>query len=356
MAAAHYGGGLRKLSPDLVEKASDETATQVVRIGWTFVATATFCLLSLLSPDSALLGGSKKINVPLAGPISFFGFMLLGPTILIVLRIYLQIYVEHNDRLNCLARRLPLPEPVTLGSRAPARAPTLLPLKNPLIRVFSALTFYLLLPVVMLVFTWKAAVFPIWGSGLLCVATGVIVSHALLPFSRCSWRSRMLLSLTGALLVGGIFAGRALLGFEPLRRPLNLLHATLSDQVMAGDDLRDAQLALSNLSGAYLMFANLSGANLGKANLSGTYLIKANLSKADFSYADLSKANLTYANLNGANLSSADLKEADLTGANLSGANLISARGLTQTQLSLACGRADTKLPDGIAIKPCPED
>ena len=121
----------------------------------------------------------------------------------------------------------------------------------------------------------------------------------------------MLLSLTGALLVGGIFAGRALLGFEPLRRPLNLLHATLSDQVMAGDDLRDAQLALSNLSGAYLMFANLS---------------------------------------------SADLKEADLTGANLSGANLISARGLTQTQLSLACGRADTKLPDGIAIKPCPED
>jgi len=76
MAAAHYGGGLRKLSPDLVEKASDETATQVVRIGWTFVATATFCLLSLLSPDSALLGGSKKINVPLAGPISFFGFML----------------------------------------------------------------------------------------------------------------------------------------------------------------------------------------------------------------------------------------------------------------------------------------
>src|SRR5262249_54756712 len=78
--------GLRKLSPDLIGKAKDETATQVTRIGLTFLGTAAFCLLSLLSPDSALLGGSEKINVPLAGPVSFFGFMLLGPAVLIVLR------------------------------------------------------------------------------------------------------------------------------------------------------------------------------------------------------------------------------------------------------------------------------
>src|SRR6478609_12074144 len=80
--------GLRKLSPDLISKARDETATQVTRIGLTFVGTAAFCLLSLLSPDSALLGGSERINLPLlAGPVSFFGFMLLGPTVLIVLRV-----------------------------------------------------------------------------------------------------------------------------------------------------------------------------------------------------------------------------------------------------------------------------
>jgi hypothetical protein len=48
--------GLRKLSPDLISKARDETATQVTRIGLTFLGTAAFCLLSLLSPDSALLG------------------------------------------------------------------------------------------------------------------------------------------------------------------------------------------------------------------------------------------------------------------------------------------------------------
>jgi hypothetical protein len=80
--------GLRKLPPDLVSKARDETATQVTRIGLTFLGTSAFCLLSLLSPDSALLG-SEKINMPLAGPVSFFGFMLLGPTFLILLRVYL---------------------------------------------------------------------------------------------------------------------------------------------------------------------------------------------------------------------------------------------------------------------------
>jgi hypothetical protein len=58
----------------------------------------------LLSPDSALLGGSERIIVPFAGPVSFFGFMLLGPALLIALRVYLQIYIEHSDRLDQLAR------------------------------------------------------------------------------------------------------------------------------------------------------------------------------------------------------------------------------------------------------------
>jgi hypothetical protein len=70
--------GLRKLSPDLIIKARDETAAQVIRIGLTLLGTAAFCLLSLLGPDSALLGGNEKIQVLGAGPVSFIGFMLLG--------------------------------------------------------------------------------------------------------------------------------------------------------------------------------------------------------------------------------------------------------------------------------------
>src|SRR5262249_4951744 len=118
--------GLRKLSPDLIGKAKEESATQVSRIGLTFLGTAAFCLLSLVSPDSALLGGSEKINVPLAGPVSFFGFMLLGPAVLIALRVYLQIYVEHSNRLDRLAQSVLI-----------VRAPTLVLLQNPLVRPFS---------------------------------------------------------------------------------------------------------------------------------------------------------------------------------------------------------------------------
>jgi uncharacterized protein YjbI with pentapeptide repeats len=330
----------------------------------------------------ALLGGSEKINVPLAGPVSFFGFMLLGPALLIVLRVYLQIYVEHSDRLDRLARLV-----------SAARAPTLVPLRNPLIRVFSGLTFYLLLPVAMMLFAWKAAVFPAWGLGLLCVATGVVVSHVMLPFSRFSWRWKGLLSLSAAIIAGGV-----VLGFGSLRRPFDLDRANLSRQSLQGSDLRSAQLANAdltganlfdaNLSGAYLSSANLSGARLGSAKLTGADLMDANLSNAylgaakldgaflsranltganlsqvDLIRASLRSANLTGAKLTAANLSGADLSGANLsgahlgvvklTGANLSGADLSGAIDLGQWDLDEACGNAETKLPEGLALKSC---
>jgi hypothetical protein len=191
--------GLRRLSPDLISKAIDETATQVTRIGLTFLGTTAFCLLSLLTPDSALLGGSEKINVPFAGPVSFFGFMLIGPTVLIVLRIYLQIYVEHKERLDRLVRSVSV-----------VRAPALLPLQNPMIRLFGGLIFYILLPVAMMLFAWKAAVFPACGSSLLSIAVAVTVSHVMLLFSRLPWRS---MSVSAA-----IIAGIIMLEFVPAHR------------------------------------------------------------------------------------------------------------------------------------------
>jgi uncharacterized protein YjbI with pentapeptide repeats len=364
--------GLRKLSPDLISKARDETDTQITRVGLTFLGTAAFCLLSLFSPDTALLGGSEKINVPFAGPVSFFGFMLLGPAVLIVLRIYLQIYVEHSDRLDRLARSVSV-----------VRAPTLVPLQNSLIRLFSGLIFYMLLPVAMMLFAWKAAAFPAWGSGLFSVAVAVIASHVLLPFSRFSWRSKGLLSVSAAIIVAG-----AMLGFGPLHRPFNLWRANLSGQWLVNEDLWKANLVLANLSGATLNGANLSGAilggtnlsgailggtnlsgaklsgaklggaDLGDANLSGANLSGANLSGAKLGGADLGDANLYGANLSGAdlggtNLSGADLRGANLGGADLSFADLSEAKNLTQTQLDEACGNSYTKLREGLTLKPC---
>jgi uncharacterized protein YjbI with pentapeptide repeats len=382
-ASAHPG--LRKLSPDLISKARDETATQVTRIGLTFLGTTAFCLLSLLSPDSALLGGSEKIIVPLAGPVSFFGFMLLGPAVLIVLRAYLQIYVEHSDRLDRLARSVPL-----------VRAPTLVPLQNRLIRFFSALIFYLLLPVTMLLFSWKAAVFPAWGTALAVVAVAVIVGHVRLTLSRFTRRSKALLSAGAAVLAWGLM-------LEALPRPFDLYHANLSGQWLMGDNLHNANLSRANLSGANLSDADLGRADLTGATLEGADLIRAtliraklirvklidaplvaadlsnaHLSGATLNRADLSNARLTEANLAGASLSGATLRDAflggaDLSGADLSGADLeradlskaclseadlseadlSSAKNLTQTQLDGACGSEPKKLAEGLTLKAC---
>ena len=297
----------------------DETATQVTRIGLTLLGTTAFCLLSLFSPDSALLGGSERISVPFAGSVSFLGlvsmpfagpmsfssFMLLGPAVLIVLRVYLQIYVEHSERLDRLARSMSI-----------ARVPTLVPLQIPVIRYFSGLIFYLLLPLTMLLLAWKAAVFPAWGSGLLGVAAAVVASHLMLPFKKFSWRSKTLLSIGAAI---AVFA--MIVGFGPVRRPFALFRANLSGQYLFEEDFRGADLRRTNLTGANLSFANLRGADLRGANLRG---------------ADLSRATLS---------------RADLSDANLSNANLRAAENLTQEQLDQACGNADTKLPEGLTLK-----
>ena len=145
--------GLRKLSPTLVAQALDETAASITRIVVTFVGAALFCLLSLLTPDSALLTAGERLSVPFAGPVSFLGFIFVGPAVLIALRVHLQIYAEHWRRLEAIRRRLP----------PPPRAPVLAPLRNPLVRGFTGFVLYLLLPLARLAFTWKAAVFPDWA-------------------------------------------------------------------------------------------------------------------------------------------------------------------------------------------------
>jgi uncharacterized protein YjbI with pentapeptide repeats len=303
--------GLRRPSPDLISKAIDETSAQVTRIGLTFLGTAAFCVLSLFSPDSALFGDSVRITVPLAGPVSFFGFILLGPALLITLRVYLQIYVEHSNRLERL-RRLILP----------LRAPTLVPLKNPWLRGFGHWTFFYVLPTVMILFAWKAAVFPTWGSGLLCITAAVVTSHALLPLGKVPWKSKATLTVSASIIT--LFL---ILGIGPFRRHFDLHHANMSNLWLLRGDLRHANLGSANLIAAHLFDTNLSSADLSfadvsRADLSGSDLSQARLYSTNFGYATLYRASLKGAYLVNARLNGASLVEADLSGANLSLADL----------------------------------
>jgi uncharacterized protein YjbI with pentapeptide repeats len=295
-----------------------------------------------------------------------------------------------------------------------ARAPFLIPLNNPVIQLFSGLTFYLLLPTAMMLFAWKVAVFPGWGLGLLCVASCVIAFHAMLPFSSLSWRSKALLSMGAASIVGMVML---IFGFPT--RQFYLHHADLSGQWLSGQslsntdlrfadlrqanlvdadlsnaDLSDAKMSDAYLRGAHLNKVNLTNANLSNADLRGradlrsavlnnSILRNANLSFADLREAnlndsDLSKARLNDADLSGAKLTAnltgvtlrnaklvgaslfdADLTDADLTDADLSDADLrAKAKTITQAQLDAACGNAKVMLPESESLtlraKPCP--
>jgi hypothetical protein len=319
--------GLRKIPGEMIAKAQDETVVSITRIMLTFVSVALFCLLALLTPDAALLTGGERLTIPLAGPVSFLGFILVGPAVLITLRVYLQIYIEHWRRLEPIRYRL-----------AEVRAPTLAPPQNFLLKGFAGFVVYLLLPLIMLAFTWKAAILPALGSGLLCVTAAVTAGHLMLPV-RWPWRSRVVLSMGVMLLI----AVATYYGSRAVRRPPDLFGADLSDQYLPGMDLR----------GANLRRTNFQGANLYAAKLQGAWVDNANLQCVDLGAADLRWAYLEGTNLQGADLSDANLGEADLRAANLQGAKLLDVRGLTQEQLNQACGDEKTMLPLGFTIKAC---
>lgn len=129
-------------------------------------------------------------------------------------------------------------------------------------------------------------------------------------------------------------------------------------QSCPGCNLFQAELGYLDLpridvSGARLRQANLALVTMNRARFDGTNLSIANLFGGRFTGASFRNADLSRANLVGAYFGGADFGGANLTGATLSGAEMASARGLTQAQLSSACGDASTQLPAGLTIPPC---
>jgi uncharacterized protein YjbI with pentapeptide repeats len=93
---------------------------------------------------------------------------------------------------------------------------------------------------------------------------------------------------------------------------------------------------------------------MSKAELARVLFQSARVTGVDFSFSNLSRARLDGLDLQGANLTGSYLYLTQLGGANLSGVT-----GLTQAQVDIACGTAQTKLPAGLAPPkgwPCKEE
>jgi hypothetical protein len=103
---------------------------------------------------------------------------------------------------------------------------------------------------------------------------------------------------------------------------------------LSGVDLRGARLWRAHLERAYLFRAHLEGAILIGAHLEG---------------ARLGETHLECAFLSGAHLEGASLDGANLQNAHLEGAALGQAKGLTQEQINVAIGNAETYLPKGLS-------
>ncbi|MGJ7036981.1 uncharacterized protein YjbI with pentapeptide repeats [Shinella sp. BE166] len=117
--------------------------------------------------------------------------------------------------------------------------------------------------------------------------------------------------------------------------------------------------------GASFASAELQRAAFNGADLTNTSFEKADVSRADFDEAILSGASFAYANLARADLSEAKVERA--LGFNrafmlltrIEGLDLSGATGLDQSQIDIACGDAETKLPNGLTTPtswPCAQE
>lgn len=180
----------------------------------------------------------------------------------------------------------------------------------------------------------------------------------------------------------------------------NFEGANLSNTDFSSSDLRDsnlnnADLTKSNLLRAYFAgstainanFQNALGfrTNFAGASLQGAIFLKSELHRSDFTDADLTNADLskaelgrvsfagatlTGANLEHSNLARADFRSVVFEGAlplsnaflfqtHIEGLDLSGATGLSQWQIDMSCGDADTKIPEGLTRPdtwPCADD
>ena len=166
---------------DVVREAHKQYSETLNRTMLALLGVAFFCLLTALgSPDKLLLEADSKIKVPFAdAPLSFFGFIVVAPFLLIVLLIYLHIFYGfwiacEWERQYINQRLIPPIEGIPTLFSLPATAP----------RVLTGFIFYWLVPLVLGVITWKAWAFPAMGRPLTYVSGVVIVALVLLQLRR----------------------------------------------------------------------------------------------------------------------------------------------------------------------------
>ena len=212
---------------DVVREAHKQYSETLNKTMLTLLGVALFCLLTTIgSPDKLLLAADSTIKVPFANaPMSFLGFIVVAPFLLIVLTIYLHVFYGYwlayeRERQYINQRLIPPIESI----------PTLFSFPDAVPRVLTGFIFYWLVPLVLLTITRKAWAFPAMGLPLTYVAGIVTFVLVLLQIRRRPERQRQwrtLLDYTLLVLIIGLMV-RATFNSQSFQRPLNLFRANLA--------------------------------------------------------------------------------------------------------------------------------
>lgn len=314
-----------KLQEDHKYNSETIRRSTLVLVGFTLFCWA----IAFGRPDVLLLAEETHVELPFGQvAISFLDFLVAGPSLLIILILYLHIFVANGRRLE-VVRWYEDGAEGTVKQRTVGKVPTLFNIDSPVARLLTAFILYWLVPLTFAGITYKALARPEWGIPLGIITVLVTFALVFLQIRRCPDGERrwwnMLRWVLLALLC--VMVALAMLNLESVRRPFNLYRANLKDAWLPQVNLRKANLAFANMEGANLTAANLNGADLYLANLQRAELVEANmqgvrLSGANLQRATLYRVNLQRAKLDGANLQEAALGLGDLQRANLAGANL----------------------------------
>ena len=226
------------------------------------------------------------------------------------------------------------------------------------------------------------------GLALALAASLLLLPHAAAAKPNCSaaaapgvdWTDcdKKLIILSGSDLNGAILVGTNLTSTDLRDSTLiaaNFEKATLVRASLAGSQARGAKFDRieayrTNFSGIDAEGATFASGELQRSNFANARLVnvnftKAELGRADFSGADIGGSNFAMSNLARADFSKArfnaplDFDRSFLFLTRLEGLDLSAAKGLTQWQVDMACGDANTKLPPDIKVPanwPCAFD
>ncbi|MXQ13202.1 pentapeptide repeat-containing protein [Microvirga makkahensis] len=144
----------------------------------------------------------------------------------------------------------------------------------------------------------------------------------------------------------------------------NFAGAVLVEANFASSDMNRSNFAQAQALGANFQKAELNRSDFSGANLERATMTKAELARVIFQHAKLTGVDFSFSNLSRAQLQGAVLQDVIMTGSylyltQLAGVDLSAVKGLTQAQIDIACGDAQTRLPTGLTPPktwPCGSD